>query len=64
VDSAVKRVGVEAAVREREILEVLAAQVGRRVKSNFGKIDDNDDELIKRLADHAFEKEGFGWDNL
>jgi hypothetical protein len=34
------------------------------VKSNFGKIDNNDDELIKRLADHAFEHEGFSWDNL
>ncbi|MGO8970932.1 MAG: acyl-CoA dehydrogenase family protein [Myxococcaceae bacterium] len=64
VDSAVKRVGVEAAAPEREILEVFAGQVGRRVKSNFGKIDDNDDELIKRLADHAFAQEGFGWDNL
>ncbi len=64
VDSAVKRLGVEAAAAEREILEVFAGQVGRRVKSNFGKIDDNDDELIKRLADHAFEQERFGWDNL
>jgi hypothetical protein len=34
------------------------------VKSNFGKIDDNDDELIKGLAVHAFELERFGWDNL
>jgi acyl-CoA dehydrogenase family member 9 len=64
VDSAVKRLGVEGALAEREILDVLAGQVGRRVKSNFGKIDDNDDELIKRLADHAFEREAFGWDNL
>ena len=38
--------------------------MSRRVKSNFSKIDDNDDELIKRLADHAFEEEGFGWDSL
>jgi acyl-CoA dehydrogenase family protein 9 len=64
VDSSVKRVGMEKAAREREILEVFAGQVRRRVKSNFGKIDDNDDELIKRLADDAFEREGFGWDNL
>jgi len=64
VDSSVKRLGAEKAVREREILEVFAGQVRRRVKSNFGKIDDNDDELIKRLADDAFDKEGFGWDNL
>jgi acyl-CoA dehydrogenase family member 9 len=64
VDSAVKRLGVDATGREREILEVFAGQVSRRVKSNFGKIDDNDDELIKRLADHALEEERFGWDNL
>ncbi len=64
VDSSLKRVGVEKAAMEREILEVFAGQVRRRVKSNFGKIDDNDDELIKRLADDAFEREGFGWDNL
>jgi alkylation response protein AidB-like acyl-CoA dehydrogenase len=64
VDSSVKRLGVEGAAREREILEVFTGQVGRRVKSNFGKIDDNDDDRIKSLADHAFELERFGWDNL
>ena len=30
----------------------------------FPEIDDNDDELIKRLADHAFAEERFSWDNL
>ncbi len=64
VDSAAKRLGVEKSAREREILQVFAGQVGRRVKSNFGKIDDNDDELIKHLADDAFAQERFGWDNL
>jgi acyl-CoA dehydrogenase family member 9 len=64
VDSSVKRVGSEKAARELDILEVFAGQVRRRVKSNFGKIDDNDDELIKRLADDAFEQERFAWDNL
>jgi len=64
VDSAVKGLGVEKSEREREILEVFAGQVSRRVKSNFGKIDDNDDELIKHLADDAFERERFGWDNV
>jgi len=38
--------------------------VQRRVKSNYSKIDDNDDELIKSLADHAFAEERFSWDNL
>ena len=64
VDASVKRLGEEGAAHEREILEVFAGQVARRVKSNFGKIDDNDDELIKGLADHALALERFGWDNL
>ena len=64
VDASVRRLGTEGAARELEILEVFAGQVGRRVRSNLGKIDDNDDELIKSLADHAFAEERFGWDNL
>ena len=64
VDSSVRRHGEGGAARELEILHVFAGQVRRRVKSNFGKIDDNDDELIKSLADHAFAEERFSWDNL
>jgi alkylation response protein AidB-like acyl-CoA dehydrogenase len=64
VDSSVRRLGEEGAARELEILRVFAGQVQRRVKSNYGKIDDNDDELIKSLADHAFAEERFSWDNL
>jgi acyl-CoA dehydrogenase family protein 9 len=64
VDSSVREKGVDVAKKELEILEVLAGQVRRRTKSNFGKIDDNDDELIKSLAEDAYEREGFGWDNL
>jgi acyl-CoA dehydrogenase family member 9 len=64
VDGSVRRLGEEGAARELEILRVFAGQVERRVKSNYGKIDDNDDELIKSLADHAFAEERFSWDNL
>jgi alkylation response protein AidB-like acyl-CoA dehydrogenase len=64
VDGSVKRLGEEGAAKELEILRVLAGQVQRRVRSNYGEIDDNDDELIKSLADHAFAEEGFSWDNL
>lgn len=62
VNSAVERKGVEEAARELEILAVLSGQVSRRIRANFRKIDENDDELLKSLADHAFELEGFGWD--
>jgi alkylation response protein AidB-like acyl-CoA dehydrogenase len=64
VDSSLKEKGAEAAAKEIEILQVFAGQVQHRVKRNFGKIDDNDDELVKSLADHAFAVEGFGWDSL
>jgi acyl-CoA dehydrogenase family protein 9 len=64
VNSLVESQGVEKSTKEMEILHVLSGQVGRRVRSNFGKIDDNDDELIKSLADHAFEREGYGWDSI
>ena len=30
----------------------------------MAEIDDNEDESIKALADHAFEREKFGWDTL
>jgi hypothetical protein len=38
--------------------------VRRRVRSLFAKIEDNDDELIESLADHALDAEGYTWDNL
>jgi len=58
------RLGEEGAAKELEILRVVSGQVQRWVRSNYGKIDDNDDELIKSLADHAFAGEHFSWDNL
>ncbi|MCC6806110.1 MAG: acyl-CoA dehydrogenase family protein [Deltaproteobacteria bacterium] len=64
VNGIVESQGVEKSQKELEILQVLTGQVSRRVRSNFGKIDDNDDELIKSLADHAFEREGYGWDSI
>jgi len=53
-----------AAKQEVDILAVFCGQVSRRVRGNFNKIDDNDDELIKSLADHAFTQGGYSWDNL
>ncbi|NBX91857.1 MAG: acyl-CoA dehydrogenase [Proteobacteria bacterium] len=64
VTSAIDEKGLEKTVKEREILHVFSGQVGRRVRSNFGKIDDNDDQEIISLANHALELEGFAWDNL
>ncbi len=64
VSTAVAEKGATAVTKELEILEVLSGQVRRRVRSNLNKIDDNDDELIKSLADHALDAEGYLWDNV
>ena len=64
VDTSVKANGAEAAGKEIEILHVFAGQARRRIRGNFNKIDDNDDELIKSLADHALGAEGFSWDSI
>jgi acyl-CoA dehydrogenase family member 9 len=64
VTSEVESKGEKGTVQERAILHVLAGQVGRRVRSNFGKIDDNDDDEIIQLADLALETESYRWDIL
>jgi alkylation response protein AidB-like acyl-CoA dehydrogenase len=64
VSSSIAEIGADKAAKEVEILKVFAGQVRRRTKSNFGKIDDNDDELIKSLADYALAEEKYTWDNL
>jgi alkylation response protein AidB-like acyl-CoA dehydrogenase len=64
VSSAIESQGLEKSAKEIEILNVFAGQVRRRTKGNFNKIDDNDDELVKSLANHALENERYIWDNL
>jgi acyl-CoA dehydrogenase family member 9 len=64
VSTALESKGMAAAEKELQILDVLSGQVRRRVNGNFSKIDDNDDEQIKSLADHALEAEKYVWDNL
>ncbi len=64
VNSSIETNGVEKAAKEIEILNVFAGQARRRIKGNISKIDENDDDLIKSLADHALEGEKYSWDNL
>ncbi len=64
VSTAVNEKGAAAVTKELEILSVLTGQVRRRVRSNMSKIDENDDELIKSLADHALDAEAYIWDNV
>ncbi|MFO7179553.1 MAG: acyl-CoA dehydrogenase family protein [Pseudomonadota bacterium] len=64
VDASIRKKGVEKAAHEIEILQTFAGQARRRVRINVSEIDDNEDEQIKALADHAFEIEGFAWDTI
>ena len=64
VNSAVEEKGDKGAARELEILGVFSSRARRRIRSNVNRIDDNDDDLVKALADHAFENEGYSWDTL
>ncbi len=62
VSAALQEKGEEKAARELEIARVFARRVRHSVRGNLRKIDVNDDEAVKSLADDAFEKEAFGWD--
>jgi alkylation response protein AidB-like acyl-CoA dehydrogenase len=64
VNSTVEEKGEEASAQELAILEVFAGRARRRMRSNVNRIDDNDDELVKVIADHAFQKEGYSWDTI
>lgn len=64
VTAAVEANGAEKSAEEIQIAQVFAGQVMRRASSNFRKIDDNDDEAIKALAEHAYEVGGYTWDVL
>jgi len=60
----IEKTGEADARREVQIAQVFAGQVQRRVASNFRKIDANDDEQIKSLAENAYNKGGYTWDIL
>ena len=56
--------GAEDADRQKEILHAFCGQALERVEQNLARIDHNDDETIKSIADHAFELGAFAWDNV
>jgi alkylation response protein AidB-like acyl-CoA dehydrogenase len=64
VSSNVVQRGEAECEQEIAIAEVFAHQARRRIQANFVEIDDNKDEPIKGLADHAFEAERFAWDTI
>ncbi len=64
VTQAIEESGEAGTAKEREILHVFAGQVGRRVRGNFGKIDQNDDDEIISIANNALQAESYQWDIL
>ncbi len=64
VTASIEGNGQDAAEQEIEIAKVFAGQVLGRAKRNFRKIDANDDELVKHLAESTYERGGYGWDVL
>ena len=62
VNAALEDRGEEKSVRELEIARIFARRARGRIRGNLRRVDVNDDELVKSLADDAFEREGYGWD--
>jgi len=62
VSTQLREQGPDTLEHELAIARVFSAQAGRRIDYNFSRIDSNDDELIKALAAHAVENEGYRWD--
>ena len=62
VNSALQSEGEEKSAREFEVLRVFARRARGRIRGNLRRVDVNDDELVKSLADDAFDVEGYRWD--
>lgn len=64
VQASIDAKGVDAAALEIDILRTFTRAAKVRIKRNFRRIDSNDDEILKSLADDAFEAEAFRWDTI
>ncbi len=64
VQASIEVHGVDEASREIDILRLFTREARVRMKRNFRRIDNNNDELLKALADDAFEVERFRWDTI
>ncbi len=64
VASAVEKQGPAAVERELQIAHAFAIRVRRQVQACLQEMEDNADEEIKGLADHAFDLERFQWDTI
>jgi alkylation response protein AidB-like acyl-CoA dehydrogenase len=64
VQASIESNGVEKAAKEIDILQMFTREARVRMKQNFRRIDNNDDEPLKALAEDAFEVERFRWDTI
>ena len=64
VQASIEVNGEEQAAREIDILRMFAREARVRMKQNFRRIDNNDDEPLTALAEDAFEVERFRWDTI
>ena len=64
VQASIDANGVDGAALEIDILKTFTRAARTRIKGNFRRIDSNDDEVMKGLADDAFEAEEFRWDTI
>jgi alkylation response protein AidB-like acyl-CoA dehydrogenase len=64
VQASIDAKGVDGAALEIDILKTFTRDAKVRIKHNFRRIDTNDDEIRKSIADDAFEAEGFRWDTI
>ncbi len=62
VDAQIRSRGEAASRRDLQILDVFAGAARRRIAQNLADVDDNEDESLKDLADHAMDRGGYGWD--
>ncbi len=64
VQASIEANGVDGAALEIDILKTFTRAAKVRIKHNFRRIETNDDEVLKALADDAFAVEGFRWDTI
>ena len=64
VTASIEKHGAEKVAREIQIAQAFASRVERQVRVRVEEIDHNADEVVKALADHAFEVEKYSWDTI
>lgn len=64
VTQSIESNGQDAAAGEIEIAKTFGFQVDERIRLVAQRVDSNEDEPLKSIADQAIEKEKFSWDNI